>query len=293
MADAPLPESATQSEPPAVPPALKLLRGTLRVLSAVAPPLAARMAADLFMKPRRFTTPERERAATATATSFTVATGPSRSIEAWSWGEGPNVFLVHGWEGRGSQLSAFAAPLVAAGFRVIAWDAPGHGGSSGKRSSLVHFAWGIREMAEAVGEPYAVIAHSLGCAATTLAVHEGVKAERLVFIAPPLEPSDYTARFGEILGISERTLERMKFLIEERFLRKWSDYSLATLGKKMRVPLLVIHDIDDRDTFLWESEGLVAAWPGSRLVKTAGLGHRRILRDPSVLAMATEFITRR
>ena len=42
----------------------------------------------------------------------------------YSWGSGPTVLLVHGWEGRGSQLSAFAPALVKAGFRVVAVDMP-------------------------------------------------------------------------------------------------------------------------------------------------------------------------
>ncbi len=32
------------------------------------------------------------------------------------------------------------------------------------------------------------------------------------------------------------------------------------------------------------------AWPGAQLVTTDGLGHRRILRDPVVVAGATSFI---
>lgn len=284
MADLPVTDIAT-------PAGLRWIRLGIRAATAASPAFAARIAERLFMTPRQFKMPDREKAATANATPFEVATGPKSCVRGWSWGEGPNVFLVHGWEGRGSQLSAFAAPLVAAGFRVLGWDAPGHGASSGKRSSLVHFAWGVRQVAEAMGEPHAVIAHSLGCAATTLALHEGMHAQRVVFVAPPLQPADYTERFGELLGIRDEVIEKMKVRIEERFLRKWDDYSLARMGKDMKIPLLVIHDRDDRDTFLWESEGLVAAWPESRLVVTAGLGHRRILREPSVLAMATEFIS--
>ena len=48
-----------------------------------------------------------------------------KRLVAWSWGEGPTVLLVHGWEGRGSQMAAFAAPLAEAGFRAVAFDAPG------------------------------------------------------------------------------------------------------------------------------------------------------------------------
>ncbi|MFP2912939.1 hypothetical protein ACLESD_49620, partial [Pyxidicoccus sp. 3LFB2] len=49
-------------------------------------------------------------------------------VAVWSWGEGPRVLLVHGWSGYGGQLTAFVAPLVEAGFSVVAGTTRrGHG----------------------------------------------------------------------------------------------------------------------------------------------------------------------
>src|SRR5688572_26209329 len=170
---------------------LTLVRA-LRVLSHASPGVASRIAADLFMTPRRHRTPDRERALLEGATPFDVRLGDSTTIKAWRWGNGPLVLLVHGWEGRGSQLTPFVRPLVDAGHRVVTFDAPGHGASDGNRSSLPHFTYALRAVA-ATAEPHAIIAHSLGCAATTLALRDGLNANRLVFMAPPLEPVDYTA----------------------------------------------------------------------------------------------------
>lgn len=269
---------------------LSLLRGAMGVLSRTAPDVASLVAADLFMKPRRYAAPTRERELLAQATAFPVRLGATTTIQAWRWGSGPAVLLVHGWEGRGAQLAAFVQPLTAAGLSVVTFDAPGHGRSPGSRSSLPHFAWSVRGVADAAGEPYAIIAHSLGCAASTLALRDGLVARRLVYIAPPLEPSDYVARFGDILNISAPVLDRMKRRIEERFLRKWSDYSLAATARDMTTPLLVIHDRDDEDTSWADGNALAEAWPGARMLGTSGLGHRRILRDPSVIEAATRFI---
>lgn len=271
---------------------LALVRGAMRVLSLTSPRVASKVAMDLFMTPHRFRTPERELALLAGATPFDVRLGDSTTIKAWSWGaEGdPLVLLVHGWEGRGSQMAAFARPLVATGHRVVTFDAPGHGASDGNRSSLPHFTYAIRAVAAATAEPHAIIAHSLGCAASTLALRDGLKANRLVFIAPPLEPADYTARFGEILNIDGEVLRRMRLRIEERFLRKWSDYSLALTAREMTAPLLIFHDRDDRETYWSEGNALSEAWPGARLVTVTGLGHRRILRDETVIEAATRFI---
>lgn len=268
---------------------LSLLRGALGVLSHTSPDIASRVAADLFMKPRRYAQPPRERESLADATPFEVKLGATLAVQAWRWGSGPAVLLVHGWEGRGAQLAPFVGPLVAAGHSVVTFDAPAHGVSAGKRASLPHFAWSVRCMAEAV-DAQAIVAHSFGCAATTLALREGLTARRLVFVAPPLNPADFVARFGDILGLDDSVLDRMKLRIEQRFFRKWSDYSLAAIAPAMTSPLLVVHDRDDDDTYWSNGAALAEAWPGAKMITTSGLGHRRILREPSVIEAVTMFV---
>lgn len=276
--------------------ALSVMRGAFRFLSATVPGVASRVAADLFMKPRRFPTPPREKAILVKGTPFTVKLGTSTEVRAWRFGEGPVVLLAHGWEGRGSQLTPFVAPLVERGYSVVTFDAPGHGASAGSRSSLPHFAWALRVVADAVSEAgnsagiHAVIAHSFGCAAATLALRDGLAIQRVVYLSPPLNPVEYTARFGDILGLNTATIHQMQKRIEERFARKWSDYSLAESARGMNTPLLIVHDRDDRETLWSEGAALAAAWPQARLLTTEGLGHRRILRDASVIGEVTRFI---
>ncbi len=45
-------------------------------------------------------------------------------IAGEAWGEGPNVYLVHGWGGCRAHMAVFVKPLVDAGHRVIAFDLP-------------------------------------------------------------------------------------------------------------------------------------------------------------------------
>jgi len=260
------------------------------MLSRTAPEVASRLAVNLFMKPRRYARPAREKELLAEAESFVVQVGADSSVQAWRWGSGPAVLLVHGWEGRGSQLAPLVRPLLARGFSVVTFDAPAHGDSDGSRSSLPHFAWAVRRVAESISGAYAIVAHSLGCAAATLALREGLSTQRLVFFSPPLNPSDYVDRFGGILNFSTEVLDRMKLRIEERFLRKWSDYALDETARQMTTPLLVIHDRDDEETYWSEGSALAAAWPGARMLTTEGLGHRRILREAGVVEAATKFV---
>ncbi|HYI07935.1 MAG TPA: alpha/beta hydrolase [Thermoanaerobaculia bacterium] len=282
--------SASPSRKNATPITLSLMRGAFGMLSRTAPEVASRLAVNLFMKPRRYARPAREKELLAEAESFVVQVGADSSVQAWRWGSGPAVLLVHGWEGRGSQLAPLVRPLLARGFSVVTFDAPAHGDSDGSRSSLPHFAWAVRRVAESISGAYAIVAHSLGCAAATLALREGLSTQRLVFFSPPLNPSDYVDRFGGILNFSTEVLDRMKLRIEERFLRKWSDYALDETARQMTTPLLVIHDRDDEETYWSEGSALAAAWPGARMLTTEGLGHRRILREAGVVEAATKFV---
>jgi pimeloyl-ACP methyl ester carboxylesterase len=67
---------------------------------------------------------------------MTVLDGPAwgdrvrhRGIAAQVLGEGPPVVLLHGIGGRADGFAGVARRLAAAGFRAIAWDAPGYGDS--------------------------------------------------------------------------------------------------------------------------------------------------------------------
>src|SRR5262245_23744728 len=109
-------------------PTLRAVRAGHRVLSAVTLETAAARAERLFLTPPRPRRPTWEVELLAGAEARPMRVG-ARRIETWTWGTGPSVLLVHGWGGRGTQLGAFVAPLVAHGFSVVTFDAPGHGAS--------------------------------------------------------------------------------------------------------------------------------------------------------------------
>ena len=269
---------------------MTLLRGGFRLLSTVSTSAASRVAFEVFRTPRRFSTPPRERELLAGATPFEVRLDRSTTVRAWRWGQGPVVLLAHGWEGRGSQMATFAAPLVRAGFSAIAWDAPGHGQSAGRKSSLPQFVWAVRGMAEHAGDVHAIVGHSFGCAAATVALRDGVDIPRAVFIAPPLQLEDYTRQFGEIFRLEREVMQDFRDRVEERFLRKWVDYSPEAIAPRMTAPLLIVHDRDDAETSHAGGARLAALWRGARLMTTEGLGHRRVLRDEGVIAAVVDFL---
>jgi len=211
-------------------------------------------------------------------------------MQVWSWGEGPTVLLVHGWNGRATQLGSLVDPLVARGYRVVAFDAIGHGESVGSQSSLPELANCIRQVVEEVGGVFAIVAHSLGGAATTFALAYGMQVERAVFIAPPADPREFLALFSSSLGIGEEVSSRVKTLVERRLGVPMEEMRASKIAPMMNTPLLVIHDREDKEVPFQVGRVVASAWPGAELITTKGLGHQRILRDPAVMNAAVDFV---
>lgn len=218
-----------------------------------------------------------------------------RDVVAESWGEGPIVYLMHGWGGRRAQLDDFVQPLLWAGFRVVAVDAPSHGDSDPgrfgpKRGLLTEFSGALEAVVSVVGPAHGIVAHSLGATAVTLAILDGLKADRVVLISPMADPLPYTREFARWLGFGERIRTGFLRRLERRVRRPMTDFELPRrLGTVTReLPsALVIHDLEDRQTSPADGKELAAAWPEAEFVATQGLRHARILRDPGVVDRVT------
>ena len=83
------------------------------------------------------------------------------------------------------QFHALIAHFVSKGFKVISFDAPGHGKSSGGETNLVEFAACIDKIVAINGAPKVLIGHSLGAVISLLAhMNFNYKDESLCLIDP-------------------------------------------------------------------------------------------------------------
>jgi pimeloyl-ACP methyl ester carboxylesterase len=277
-------------------PSSSLLRAGVQVLSALSPSLATRVITRVWFTPPRAELDDRMRERLADARRVPLAI-EGRSLAVWSFGEGPRVLLVHGWGGHGGQLVDFVAPLVERGYEVVTFDAPGHGASSPstlgyRQGSFVEAAAAIRVIADALGPFQAIVAHSGGAIATGIALADGVRTNRLVLLAPMTRPLRYAERFSGWLGLDETQASAWLRRASDRARFAWADLDLTTASRRFTPPpLLVVHDRRDKEVPHEEGRAIVAAWPDATLVDTDGLGHRRLLADPGVVARTVEFVT--
>lgn len=255
-------------------------------VSKVNPTLAAWFGSHWFTRPRQWPRPDREHEVLAKGTPLTLRHG----VRAWSYGEGPLVLLVHGWEGRGAQLGSFVDPLVTRGFRVVTFDVEAHGSSPGTHATLLSWLWPLFELGERLGEPSCIIAHSFGCPAVSLALRRGLQARSVVYLAAPDAIDGGARTFARVTGLGERGEAALKRRVSAMTGLDFDDQRVANFGRTMTTPLLVVHDEDDADVSIASARTYARHWRDCRTFTTRGLGHRKILRDPQVIQNVVSFV---
>lgn len=276
-------------------PGVRLFRLALGTSQRLWPALAVRAAYRLFATPlppkwltRRVPWDanwrvERWPFEQASLTLYSLAVAP----------HGPVVLLAHGWGGHARQMLPLAEALSQHGLRPVLLEMPAHGRSRGAVSNLPQFARALEYAAARLQHEghvlRAVVAHSLGANAAAFAASRGLATERLVLLAPPASPREYTRLFANVFGLSEATRAAMQKRIEAREGILMPQFEPDAVGPRIRVPTLVVHDREDSVNRFADAMAYAHAIRGAQLVATEGLGHRKILKDAQVLGRVAIF----
>ncbi|MGE4243410.1 alpha/beta fold hydrolase [Ramlibacter sp.] len=269
---------------------IRCFRGLFWVLNAVSARLAARVAVAVFYSPRRFPAANWERTGMASG-RLERLDFDDESLAATVWGEsGPTVLLVHGWQGRQSQLVKIAARLVESGYRVVSFDGPAHGSSVKKRTTLVEFSEAVEHAALRFGPVYGIVGHSFGAAAAAIAIQRGLRTERAVLISCPYSLRHVVSGFARTVGLPAKAHEKMYPLMERLHRCAEGALSFDEIGPAVRAQCLLIHDSKDQYIPISDGERVSRSIVGAQFVHTAGLGHMRILQDEGVVRRVARFL---
>jgi len=264
------------------------LRAGLAALGAVSPALAGRAGARIFLTPPRHGSPRRERDALAGVDPFALE-HRGHTVRGWTLGAGPAVLLVHGWGGRSGQLAPIARALAGAGCCAVAFDAPAHGRSGGRTTSMVGFADAAAAVARRF-EARAAVGHSVGGAAIAFAASRGLALDAVALVAPPTTPVAFVDALAAALGLRPVVRAALDDRIVRRLGLRFDEVDVARRAPAAPPPMLVLHDRDDAEVPVAAGTALAGAW-GARLVVTSGLGHRRILGDVRTVSRIVAFVT--
>ncbi|MBV2121646.1 MAG: alpha/beta hydrolase [Candidatus Thiodiazotropha sp. (ex Ctena orbiculata)] len=259
-------------------------------LTRVSPYLAGRLATHLWYRTQhRCVTVEEQRVLEQASTE--VRKFANKSVCIYRWGEGAPVVLAHGWNGNAAQMTFLVETLVDQGFQVTAFDAPGHGHSSGNTTDIIEISDVITQLLEESGEDTAVVAHSFGGMCAMHAVANGASVSSMVCISPPKDVTTLLQQFTNILGMNSAVTHQVRCRLEQRFGEAmWSKLSMQEWVRHADIPGLIIHDSRDRYIPLSNGRAVHTAWKKSELQITRGLGHMRILQNAEVITRIGRFL---
>ncbi|MFC3865199.1 alpha/beta fold hydrolase [Alcaligenes aquatilis] len=211
-------------------------------------------------------------------------------------GEGPTVLLIHGWSADSTSMLSLVRPLLSSGFQVAAFDAPGHGASKGKYTTMTRFVQAGLQAVASVGNVEFIVGHSLG-AIVAVAVAARARQElqtsirAMVTIAAPPSLADVLEIWSS--SKSQQLPRRLRDLIYARLHQDngvpVSHWDIPALSSDLRIPTLVMHDKSDSLIPFTYAEQLHKQL-GSVFESFSGYGHSRILASTEVKSKAVAFL---
>ena len=209
------------------------------------------------------------------------------------FGEGPLIILTHGWGGRASQLADFAVALAGRGRKVICFDAPGHGESEGEICNALRVADCLSILQSKFGPVESILGYSFGVVGANVALWQGLQVKAVAYISGLVWIPERFREWAHAAGLSEEAEREYLQLAEEFFGKgKIDQISGDRIAPTMTASALIVHDAEDGEVGIEQAESLAQNWPGSELVKTEGLGHRRTIRSAEVIELVVDFLAR-
>jgi pimeloyl-ACP methyl ester carboxylesterase len=272
-------------------PGLKFVRYIFKTLSAAVPSVATRLGYRLLATPPRFAERPWQAQLRESARKSSILVG-SRKVCVYEWGTGPTVLMVHGWGARATHMGRMIEPLVAAGYRVVSFDAPAHGESQGRQTDLVEFANAVNAVANFAGQVDTLVAHSFGAAMALMAQRDwGTSVKRQVLVSTFDSCQWFIDEFAKYIGASRAVVRAMQEKMAAPY-GGWFDWSRVALSDMLaisKVPTLLVHDTTDGEIPFQHSATLMSAGPHVSIYMTHDLGHHRVLGAEEVHQRVVEF----
>ena len=255
------------------------------------PGLTGKLVKQLFFRPAAYPTSDEQKRVLQSARAFTFMSEGS-VLQAYQWGEGPAVLLVHGWAGRGIQFYRYVSKLVSRGYTVVTFDHAAHGQSQGRTANYFLFSNAVYDLWEQVPDLniQAVVAHSLGASAVINCLWRTGKKPVTVFIAPALHLVEMLDQTFARYGLPNEIFTALIDEIGARTNHTFSKENPIDLLKTLTHDIMIIHDTDDRAVAYEDSWNAGLVQNNISLFPTKGLGHIRILEDAPLIDLVVKKI---
>lgn len=269
------------------------IKSYFKVLQFFSKSITTKIAVKSFQKPINFNRPEREQHMWESAQKKSIKINAlNKEIDVLSYGYSKKkVLLVHGWSGRSTQLFMIADKLLENGYMIISFDAPAHGSSEGKYTSMPEFIDCIHQLNEEFGPFDAAVGHSFGGTSLYNSYVQGkFPLKTLVTISAADLISDVIKNFTQNLGLKSIIANKMKTYYDTLLGYDVNNFSSSVKAQKIKTPTLVVHDTLDGDVAVSCAKNIRQNLQNGSLLITEGLGHTKILRDNETMDKIVDFI---
>ena len=270
----------------------RIIIHTGKFLQALSPTLATKYVRYLFQKPIKHKMPKAEKPwAEKAKISYLIIPKIDKSIAIYRWGSGDRkALVVHGWSGRATQMFNIIDTLLKQGYTVISFDAPAHGKSTGNKTMMPEFIKSIETVAETYGPFDVAIGHSMGGIALLNVQGNQPLFKKLVIIGAPDSIFNIFNNFVKLLELKPIVAEKLIAVFEKITGKSIFDFHGSTQTKKIKEPVLIIHDEDDKEVPVSDAINNYKQLRNGKFLKTKGLGHSRILKNKAVVDEVINFI---
>ncbi len=273
--------------------AIGYIRTKFKLLSALSKKKAAEKAFELFCTPQRRNIQKLPKIFEQTEKLQFKLEG--NMVHGWRWNHPADrkILILHGYESSVTNFERYIRPLIKKGYEVLAFDAPAHGRSGGKKINAPLYKKMILAIHNKYGPVQSYMAHSFGGLAVCLALEEISHTidYKLVLIAPATETGTAVDTFFKFLQLDPALRNEFEKIIihEGGVSSEW--YSIRRAMKHIRAKVLWVQDEDDDITPLSDVIKVKEEnYPTIEFVFTRGLGHRRIYRDNKVTHLIVDFL---
>ena len=270
----------------------RIIIQTGKFLQTLSPTLATKYVRYLFQKPIRHKMPEAEKPwAEKADISYLAIPKIDKSVAVYTWGKGDKkALVVHGWSGRATQMFKIIEALLQQGYKVVSFDAPAHGKSTGNKTMMPEFIKSIETVAETYGPFDVAIGHSMGGIALLNVQGNRPLFKKLVIIGAPDSIFNIFNNFVKLLELKPIVAKKLIAVFEKITGKSIFDFHGSAQTKKIKEPVLIVHDEDDKEVPVTDALNNYKQLKNGQMLKTKGLGHSRVLKNKAVVDEMINFI---
>lgn len=273
--------------------ALHYIRTQLKLLGKISKKKAARRAFDLFTTPQsRVTKVPTPIIQKAEVLRFVFKRTAIRGYR-WNHPSDKKVLILHGYESSAVNFEKYVNPLIEKGFEVLAFDAPAHGLSGGKRINALEYSHFIQEIIKEYGPVTNFITHSFGGLAICLALEELPHDDswRVALIAPATETTTAMKHLFKLLKLDAAAQGEFVKFIKRAGNQPPEWFSVSRACAYIKAQVLFLQDRKDYITPLSDVQPIIEMqYPNFRFEISEGLGHSKIYRDPTTIKKVVDFL---